>query len=617
MRKQPEPYEFEDTKTWFHKINTEWQMKPPADLHCSVTPNEVEAASGHTFVFTLKVGNDLTIPRGGHITLEVHHTWGVDKGNTYRKLVKNVAARSQTGNMYCALAEAECSNRNVALACRASWGPFLDLLDIVVADGAIEPGDSVTVALGTEESCPSQAQKFSQVAISPVGVDVNGDKDYRRAAVHPTIKVVGAFADRLRVFAPAVVRPGRLFSFRVLPVDYYSFNPATRYASTVRLTGSGGLAVPDAVDIDSSAHPFGVEAQAGPMDTGGPCHIVAFDQHNAISGKSNPVITEYPQDLNVYFGELHSQMWRSMGSGTTEEYFTWGRDIAGLDFCAPANHYGVRFQVTDEILQEVIDTTNRFHEPGRFATLNSYEYRAASGHKNIYFRGAASDSFLDVNTRPADEMWAHFKERDDIITIPHHTKASRKQDGVNTQWDFRNDKFQRVAEICSQWGISESGSPTSIQAGLAMGHRIGFVGGTDSHYGCANQGHYHVNDGNALACIIAPELTREALWQALHDRRCYATTGDRIILDFTMDGHLMGTDLAVDLSSHGPRNFSIRVFGTYRIDSVEIIRNNEVLFSEEPAQDSWEGEWGFLPTPSKRYIPRIVGILAHPLEEVE
>jgi hypothetical protein len=33
------------------------------------------------------------------------------------------------------------------------------------------------------------------------------------------------------------------------------------------------------------------------------------------------------------------QMWHSVGTGTTNEFFKWGRDAAGLDFCAPANHY--------------------------------------------------------------------------------------------------------------------------------------------------------------------------------------------------------------------------------------------------------------------------------------
>ena len=130
-----------------------------------------------------------------------------------------------------------------------------------------------------------------------------------------------------------------------------------------------------------------------------------------------------------------------------------------------------------------------------------------------------------------------------------------------------------------------------MQSALAMGHRIGLVGGTDSHYGLANQGSYHVNDGNGLACVIAPKLTRDAIWQALYDRRCYATTGDRILLHFDMNGHLMGTDLVADLADVEPRPFTMRVAGTAPVDEVAIVRNGEVVFSMQPRAEVWEGEW--------------------------
>jgi hypothetical protein len=186
-----------------------------------------------------------------------------------------------------------------------------------------------------------------------------------------------------------------------------------------------------------------------------------------------------------------------------------------------------------------------------------------------------------------------------VLTIPHHTKF-----GSPTDWAYRNDRHQRLVEICSLWGISEAGGPHSVQAALAMGHRLGFVGGTDSHYGLANQGSYHVDDGNGLAGVVAPQLTRDAIWQALHQRRCYATTGDRILLDFRLhlhpsrahdEAYPMGTDIPVDLSESGARTFTIRVAGTQALDRVEILRNNRVVFTAPfptgAATEDWDGQW--------------------------
>jgi hypothetical protein len=53
----------------------------------------------------------------------------------------------------------------------------------------------------------------------------------------------------------------------------------------------------------------------------------------------------------------------------------------------------------------------------------------------------------------------------------------------------------------------------------------------------------------------------------------------------------MGTDLNVALERMGARTFSMRVAGTHRIDTVEILRNNSVVFATHPWADVWEGEW--------------------------
>ena len=580
------PHIFQDTGEWIRKINREWQFRPPIDLHCSIKPDVVEAASGHTFVVTLKVGSELAIPTGGHITMEIPATWDTYLGNCFRRGIQTVGNREQIRPGYGAFADAECSNPDVKLELAASRGRILDLVDVVVTSGEITPGDEVRIVMGSPDGNLIQAQKYAQTAILAVGVDLAGDKVYRRAATHPTVKVTGAYPDRFRVFAPAVVEPGQDFTVRVLPVDIYSFNPATKYKGRVRIFADRDVHIPDSLDVDTNASPGGVSATAR-ISSAGTHFITVLDENTGISGRSNPMTAAFLPDRRIYFGEMHSQMWHSMGTGTTAEFFEWGRDNAGLDFCAPANHYNWRFEVTDEIWRELVYTCNRFNEPGRFATMISYEWGGVrgSGHKNIYYRenyGEFAYWYRGDHNSPED-LWESLKDRD-ALTIPHHPKTW-------IDWRYRNDQHQRLVEICSNWDIAEEAGPRSVQGALAMGHRLGFVGGTDSHYGLANQGSYHVNDGNGLACVMATDLTRDAIWRALYERRCYATTGDRIVLDFSMNGHPMGTDIPVNLDGEEPRAFSLRVAGTYRIDTVEIIRNNVTVFSTKPGTDVWKGEW--------------------------
>ena len=586
----PEPRLFDNTSDWF-PINRSWQFAPPADIHGEVSPNEVEAASGHTFVATLTLGPGLTLPTGAHVTMEVPSTWECHLGNPYPRGLKTVGSRdkSQIRKVgYGAFTDVDCSRSDVKLAHAASWGRHMDLVDVVVQEGELGPGDAVRIILGPPDGNLVQAQRYAQVAIFTVGVDKAGDGTYRRAATHPTVRVVGAHAERFKVFAPAIVRPGEKFSIRVLPVDGYSYNAATGFQGQADTIATAGLDVPENVKLDQTKSQTGATFPAK-ANLAGTHRVTVVDPDTGIAGKSNPIGAGFLPDRNVYFGEMHSQMWHSQGTGTTTEFFEWGRDVAGLDFCAPANHYKMRFEIVDDVWQEVVDTTNALNDPHRFVTLVSHEWGTGNGngHKNIYYRGDSAEficSFGPGGMTP-DELWEILDGRE-ALTIPHHTKF-----GNVTNWDYYNDTHQRLVEICSSWGISETGGPHSVQRALAMGHRIGFIGGTDSHHGLANQGSFFVDDGNGLACVAARELTRSAIWEALNERRCYATTGDRILLDFTMDHAPMGTDLAVDLADYGPRNFTMRVAGTHRIDSIELLRNNRVVYSTAPKSDVWVGEW--------------------------
>jgi hypothetical protein len=59
-----------------------------------------------------------------------------------------------------------------------------------------------------------------------------------------------------------------------------------------------------------------------------------------------------------------------------------------------------------------------------------------------------------------------------------------------------------------------------------------------------------------LTAVLAKQLTREAVLDALRARRCYATTGPRFLLEFTVDGAQMGSEVRV------PRGHVAQVYGS-------------------------------------------------------
>ena len=89
-----------------------------------------------------------------------------------------------------------------------------------------------------------------------------------------------------------------------------------------------------------------------------------------------------------------------------------------------------------------------------------------------------------------------------------------------------------------------------------------------------------------LTAVYAVENTREAVFDALLARRCYAVT-DRIYLDFQVNNQSMGSELHL----REPRVIMARAAGTAPFVQVEIIKNNAVVHSIAQGASDTEFEY--------------------------
>jgi hypothetical protein len=106
-----------------------------------------------------------------------------------------------------------------------------------------------------------------------------------------------------------------------------------------------------------------------------------------------------------------------------------------------------------------------------------------------------------------------------------------------------------------------------MQHGLALGHHFGVIGSTDHH--SAYPGSY----GHGRTGLWAKDLTRDGIWEALTERRTYALTGNRITMQFSVDGRPMGARVA-----HGAaREIQFNVVGGAPLDCVDVVRNGRLL----------------------------------------
>ncbi len=220
-----------------------------------------------------------------------------------------------------------------------------------------------------------------------------------------------------------------------------------------------------------------------------------------------------------------------------------------------------------------------YHRPGEFVTFAGYEWtgdRTRWGDHNVFY--PFDDPPLDLSLH-IEELYANLREAGGIA-IPHHTAyafANRAKD-----WDHYDEQVSPFGEVFSVHGSSEGcGAPftmvrngsmaprvsmNSIQSGLARGYRLGIIASGDNGGGFAGKW------GLGLMAALADDLTRESLWEAFMARRVYGVTGDRIKLDYSVDGAAMGSVI----ESAGPVTLRASVECTEALDRIEVIRNGRV-----------------------------------------
>ena len=76
--------------------------------------------------------------------------------------------------------------------------------------------------------------------------------------------------------------------------------------------------------------------------------------------------------------------------------------------------------------------------------------------------------------------------------------------------------------------------------------------------------------------VLAKELTREAIFEAIKNRRCYATSGARIEINFRINNAVMGEE--INIKKDEDRNITLKVEGDAPLEKVTIIKNGEAYF---------------------------------------
>ena len=451
---------------------------------------------------------------------------------------------------------------------RGMFGGFFgssDTLFFKVIEGQLEPGDRVTIELGdvSQGSPGLKMQSFSNAGLRLPLFVMFAENEPLFSLPEIFFITEGGPVARVKGFAPSIVNPDEAFEISVRGEDIYRN----------RATG-----VQPAYDVFINGFPHGqidesneaVSRYPLTLSREGVYRITFRSRDGKITGASNPILVREGSE-RIYWGETHAHSAFAEGQGTIEEFFNFGRDDAALDFLGMSEH---DIWLDDYEWSQMIDYTEAFNDPGSFVTFLSYEWTAPTefgGHHNVFFRTARNRNRAPTQYYPT--LGALYKalrdqnDPEDVLIIPHAHQAA----------DYRlsDGQMENVVEIMSLHGTFEWFG----RAYLSQGHEVGFIAASDDHfshpgYGIARGGRQSARSG--LAAVFAQEKTRDSIFGALKSRATYATTGERIILDYDFSGGKMGQRI----EATNQRELSLSVYGTAPLDQISVIKNGEEVHTE-------------------------------------
>jgi Protein of unknown function (DUF3604) len=488
---------------------------------------------------------------------------------------------------------------------RLNVRPYANALLIRVGRGYLRAGDTLTVRMGDRrQGSPGyrlQTNCEARVELR-TSVDAFATYEFTELPEQPAFALVPGPAVHWKAIWPSLAVAGESFRLAIVAEDAWG-NPTAEAEQTLSLVPSQPIrGLPQSVAIKRGDGPRILDnlVAAAPGDI----ELRLFADGRELA-RANPLRVVAAAPLRPYWGDLHGQSGETIGMGTAESYFRYARDLAFIDI---VGHQGNDFQITDGFWTELNRLTAEFDAPGRFVCVPGYEWSGNTGmggDRNVFFRREGrpirrSSHILvegQTSTRAiytADELFRAL-DGEDAVVIAH---VGGRYADIKVAHDGR---LERSVEVHSTWGTFE----WLLHDAFEKGYRVGVVCHSDDHKGrpgATRPGASTFGAIGGLTCYFMPELTRDALFQALRRRRHYGTTGTRMFLELhgTFDQPVTGfsedpqlaraEELTVREASMGdiirpgtvPMRLVAEVIGTAPIERLDVLHGAKVVQTARP-----------------------------------
>ena len=501
--------------------------------------------------------------------------------------------------------------------------PWDKTLFIRVMRGFLNEGDTITVRFGDRRqgSPGMRMQTFVESTFEfRVLVDAFATYNYVELPIQPTFPVVAGPAVTWKALLPTLRRTGETFRLGFKGEDKWG-NPSDQVEGTFSLRANLPVrGLPERFSMGRGEAAKSIEGLS--MEKPGDLLIDVLDSAGRVLCRSNPLRIAADAPLRSYWCDLHGQSEETIGTNSARELIEFARDRAFLD---GMSHQGNDFQITTPFWNELNKLTRAYNEDGCFIVFPGYEWSGNTGlggDRNVMFMHegrqihrsshALVDDLADVSSdsNSAEQLFQALKD-EDCVVFAH---IGGRYADIKMAHDAR---IERSVEVHSDWGTFE----WLVQDALEQGYRIGILANSDGHkgrHGASHPGASLFGAYGGLSCLLATNLTRAGLFDALRRRHHYATTGCRMVLDvraaFDSEAMLYADDPNLGAAQHtrgreammgdivqstdAAVEFTIEAQASAPIERLEIRNGLEVLETWRPYDEAalgrrirviWEG----------------------------
>lgn len=437
-----------------------------------------------------------------------------------------------------------------------------------VSEGTLSQGDEVSIVYG-DTSNGGQGLLMPDIGtdfmVFPLYVAFDATNQYVALPIQP-VSIIGGAVAGVHGFAPSVVKTGQPFEISVRARDRFYNRPSDPSPSwNVKLNGETV-----AIAQRSNSAISRIELVDG-LTEAGVYQLTIESEDGALSGYGNAILAEDDPQRYIYWGDTHGHSGFAEGLGTADRFMQWAKEDAVLDYVTHSEH---DIWMDDYEWQVLIDNVKKYSDED-FVAFLGYEWtrnKFLGGHHNVIFRTAEDRERVPAQLfGTLSQLYRGLHEYhnpNDVVVIPHAHQPGN--------YRLVDPDLEPLVEIMSQHGTFEWFG----QKYLEHGHEVGFTAASDNHlsqpgYTAPKAGGLSQRGG--LGALIATEKTRDSLFDAMKNINAYATTGDRVILDFSVNDTPMGKRAPYSAE----RTIAGRVIAAWPIAEIFILKNGSPIWHHD------------------------------------